>query len=76
MENGLLCPTREMETIMDDVPTHLDNSGKGTFSNIAGNIHNPFKRHDPTAYIKLRRPTEDKLVQLSEEVVDITLEEL
>ena len=42
-------------------PRHLDHTGTGTFTITAGYYNFPLKQYGPTAYIHLRRPSEDKL---------------
>ena len=72
MSNALLCPNqaRENGVIVNDVPVHLDHTGQSTFSIIAGENELKLQQSGPTAYINLRRPTDDELDTLSP--VDIT----
>ena len=75
MKHALLCPNqaRENGVIIDDIPHHLDHTGTSTFSIDVGEYNLPLHRHGPTAYVPLRRPTEDELNHCS--IVDITEEE-
>ena len=65
MDNALLCPNqaREHGVVIDDVPRHLDHTGNGTFSIIADDMTFPLQQSGPTAYINVRRPTNDELDQ-------------
>ena len=76
MSNCLLCPNqaREFGTIINDVPQTLDHTGLSTFSLITTeNISFPFMKFGPTAYLHVRRPTEEGLQALP--ICDITEEE-
>ena len=74
-KNALLCPNqaRENGIIMNDVPLHLDHTNQSTFSTITGDHELRLEQFGPTAFIQLRRPTEDELETLAP--VDITGEE-
>ncbi len=76
MNNCLLCPNqaREFGTIVDDVPIPLDHTGQSTFSlhTTDGTVF-PFSKYGPTAYIHVRRPTQEELDHLP--IIDITEEE-
>ena len=75
MKNALLCPNqaRENGIIVNDVPPHLDHTNQTTFSIITGNHELGLEQFGPTAFIQLRRPTEDELDTLAP--VDITGED-
>lgn len=78
MKQGLLCPNqaREFGTIIDDVPVELDHDGRSTFSIIAPNHDEtqfPLQRFGPTAFLQVRRPTDEELDTLK--VIDLTEEE-
>ena len=74
MENALLCPNqaREFGTIIDDIPPHLDHTGTGTFSISADECEFHLQAYGPTAYLAVRRPTEEELEHC--DIVDITEE--
>ena len=74
MDNALLCPNqaREHGTIVNDVPCHLDHTNNSTFSIISSDLQFPLQIHGPTAYLQLRRPTDDELQDLHDDIVDIT----
>ena len=74
MDNSLLCPNqaREFGTIIDDVPPHLDHTGTGTFSITSDDSEFHLLQHGPTAYLPVRRPTEEELEHCT--IVDITEE--
>ena len=74
MENSLLCPNqaRAYGTIVDDTPPHFDHTGVGTFSVTADNQEFHLKSYGPTAYLPVRRPTDDELEHC--DIVDITEE--
>ena len=77
MQHCLLCPNqaREYGTIIDDVPPSLDHTGTSTFSmHIGDGTILPFSRHGPTAYLHVRRPTNDEISCLP--ITDITEEEM
>ena len=75
MKNALLCPNqaREHGTIIDDIPQHLDHTGSSTFSVEAEDYSFPLQRHGPTAFIQMRRPTQEELDHCP--IVDITDED-
>ena len=75
MKNALLCPNqaRENGIVINDVPPHLDHTNQTTFSIITGDHELQLEQFGPTAFIHLRRPTEDELETLAP--VDITGEE-
>ena len=75
MKNALLCPNqaRENGIVINDVPPHLDHTNQITFSIITGDHELQLEQFGPTAFIYLRRPTEDELETLAP--VDITGEE-
>ena len=74
MEHPLLCPNqaREYGCIVDDVPVHLDHTGQSTFSLHVQDKSFPFEAFGPTAYLQVRRPTDEELHSLP--VLDITNE--
>ena len=76
MQHCLLCPNqaREFGTVVDDVPIPLDHTGNSTFSlrTEDGTVF-PFQRHGPTAFLHVRRPTEEELDTIL--IIDITEEE-
>ena len=75
MKNALLCPNqaRENGIIINDVPIHLDHTNQSTFSIIAGEDEMRLEQFGPTAFIRLRRPTEIELE--SQSPIDITGED-
>ena len=75
MKNALLCPNqaRESGIIINDVPPHLDHTNQTTFSIITANHDLRLEQFGPTAFIQLRRPTDDELETLMP--IDITGEE-
>ena len=75
MDNALLCPNqaRECGTIIDDIPPHLDHTGTGSFSIISEEQEFHLERHGPTAYIHVRRPTDNELMHCP--IIDITEED-
>lgn len=76
MKHCLLCPNqaREFGTIIDDVPIPLDHTGRSTFSmHTADGTIFPFQRYGPTAYLHVRRPTDEELASIP--ILDITEEE-
>ena len=78
MKQALLCPNqaRQFGTIIDDIPPELDHTGTSSFSMSVAD-HNetsfPLQRHGPTAYLPVRRPTQEELDTI--EIIDITEEE-
>jgi hypothetical protein len=72
MGNPLLCPNqaRVNGTIVDDVPPHLDHTGSSTFALHVGDIMFPFQPFGPTAYLHVRRPTDEELNSLP--ILDVT----
>ena len=72
MEHSLLCPNqaRAFGTIVDDVPPHLDHTGCSTFSLCTGNHSFPLESYGPTAFLRVRRPTDEELSTL--QPIDIT----
>ena len=78
MKQALLCPNqaRQFGTIIDDIPPELDHKGTSSFSMSVAD-HNetsfPLQRHGPTAYLPVRRPTQEELDTI--EIIDITEEE-
>ena len=75
MKNALLCPNqaRENGVVVNDVPLHLDHTNQSTFSIITENKEFALEQYGPTAFIQLRRPTEEELEYLIP--VDITSED-
>ena len=75
MRNALLCPNqaRENGVIVNDVPLHLDHTDQSTFSIIAEDNEFGLEQFGPTAFIQLRRPTEEELETLTP--IDITSED-
>ena len=75
MKNALLCPNqaRENGTIVNDVPPHLDHTEQSTFSIITEETEIKLEQFGPTAFVQLRRPTEDELETLP--ILDITGED-
>ena len=74
MDNALLCPNqaREYGIVIDNVPQHLDHTGNGIFSIITENMAFSLQQNSPTAYITLRRPTNDELDEQKDYIIDIT----
>lgn len=74
MDNALLCPNQACEygTIIDDIPPHLDHTGSGTFSITSDSHEFHLKQNGPTAYIPVRRPTDEELEHCP--IIDITEE--
>ena len=74
MDNALLCPNqaREHGVVIDDVPRHLDHTGNSTFSIIADNTTFPLQQSGPTAYINVRRPTNEELDEQRDYIIDFT----
>ena len=75
MRNALLCPNqaRENGVIVNDVPLHLDHTDQSTFSIITEDNEFGLEQFGPTAFIQLRRPTEEELETLTP--IDITSED-
>ena len=63
----------EYVTIIYDTPPHLDHTGTGTFIITFRDYDFPLKEYGPTAYICLRRPSEDELEHCH--IIDITNED-
>ena len=74
MDNALLCPNqaREHGVVIDDVPRHLDHTGNSTFSIIADDTTFPLQQSGPTAYINVRRPTNEELDEQRDYIIDVT----
>ena len=74
MDNALLCPNqaRENGIVVDDVPKRLDHTGNSTFSIITTNVSLPLLQNGATAYLSLRRPTDQELDELYNQVIDMT----
>ena len=72
MEHSLLYPnqTRAFGTIVDDVPPHLDHTGYSTFSISTEEHVFPLSSFGPTAYLHVRRPTDEELATM--QPIDIT----
>ena len=72
MKNALLCPNqaREHGTIVDNVPSHLDHTGKITFSVSTSEHAFHLQQHGPTACLQLRRPMNEEMDDL--DIIDIT----
>ena len=75
MSNALLCPNqaRQNGIVVNDVPPHLDHTNQSTFSIIAGDDEMQLEQFGPTAFVQLRRPTDEELDSLTP--VDITGED-
>ena len=57
-------------TIVDNVPPHLDHTGKRTFSVSTSEHAFHLQQHGPKACLQLRRPTNEEMDNLN--IIDIT----
>ena len=64
---------RENGTIIDDIPPLLDYTGTVTLTITAGYFDFPLEKYGLTAYINLRRPSEEELEHFP--IMDITYED-
>jgi hypothetical protein len=76
MKNALLCPNqaRAFGIIIEDTPLEYDDTSR--FAIIASDTENttfPLQRYGPTAYMHVRRPTEEELTTITP--IDLTEEE-
>ena len=55
---------------MDDVPPHLEHTGKSTYSVSTPNQAFRLQHHGPTACLQLRKPTNEEMDNL--DIIDIT----
>ena len=75
MKHAMLWPNQDREngTIIDDTPPHLDYTGTVTFTIASGDFDSPLEKYGLTAYINLRRPSEEETENCP--IIDITYED-